>query len=261
MGVYNCAGTLPEALDSLMSQTYRGFKIIMCDDRSTDGTYSVAQRYAEKYDNIILLKNDRNLKLAATLNRCLEYADTEYVARMDGDDISLPGRFEKEINFLDHHPEYGFVSTAMIYFDESGDWGVGRPTEKPTKNDFTKGSPFCHAPCMVRASAFQAVGGYTDRPSLERLEDYYLWYKFYVNGFSGFNLTEPLYKMRDDKSAMLRRKFRHRIEGFKINLEVFRGLDLPYPYLYATLHFLKAFIPRFIMRLTRKILMSNLISK
>ena len=56
-----------------------------------------------------------------TLNHCLKYADTEFVARMDGDDISLPSRFEKEINFLDEHPEITIVSSPMIYFDEDGD--------------------------------------------------------------------------------------------------------------------------------------------
>ena len=67
----------------------------------------IAKEFADKYPGkFILIRNDKNMKLAATLNHCLEYADTEYVARMDGDDISLPTRFEKEINFLDNHPEY-----------------------------------------------------------------------------------------------------------------------------------------------------------
>ena len=54
MGIYNCADTLPEALDSLYAQTYRDFKLILCDDGSTDNTFSVAKGYAEKYDNIVL---------------------------------------------------------------------------------------------------------------------------------------------------------------------------------------------------------------
>ena len=104
MGIYNCATTLPEAIDSLYAQTYKDFKLILCDDGSTDNTYEVAKKYADKYDNIVLLRNEKNMKLAYTLNHCLEYADTEYVARMDGDDISIPERFEKQIKFLDTHP-------------------------------------------------------------------------------------------------------------------------------------------------------------
>src|SRR5690606_26975275 len=115
MAIYNCATTLPEAIDSLYAQTYKDFKLILCDDGSTDDTYEVAKSYVGTYENIVLLRNEKNLKLAATLNHCLQYADTEYVARMDGDDISLPERFERQIQFLDEHPEYAVVSCLMIY--------------------------------------------------------------------------------------------------------------------------------------------------
>lgn len=67
MGIYNCASTLPEALDSLLAQTYQGFKVIMCDDGSTDNTYEVASKYADKHNNFILIKNDRNEGLNYTL--------------------------------------------------------------------------------------------------------------------------------------------------------------------------------------------------
>ena len=106
MGIYNCAPTLAEALDSLLAQTYQGFKVIMCDDGSSDNTVEVAQTYVNRYpDKFIIAKNGHNMGLNFTLNHCLEYVDTEYVARMDGDDISLPQRFEKEIAFLDEHSE------------------------------------------------------------------------------------------------------------------------------------------------------------
>lgn len=122
MGIYNCASTLVEALDSLENQTYKDFRIILCDDGSKDNTLQVAQDYAKKYDNVIVIWNERNMGLNYTLNHCLKYADTEYVARMDGDDISLSIRFEKEVAFLDAHPEYAVVSAPMIYFDEKGEF-------------------------------------------------------------------------------------------------------------------------------------------
>lgn len=252
MGLYNCAYTLPEALDSLLSQTYEDFKVILCDDGSTDDTFAVAKKYADKYENIVLLQNKKNIKLAATLNRCLEYVNTEYVARMDGDDISMPSRFEKEINFLDHHKEYAFVSTAMIYFDETGDWGQGHPKENPKKEDFRIGTPYCHAPCMVRSNVFQEVDGYTANDKTERIEDYYLWYKFYKKGFVGYNLLEPLYKMRDDRNALSRRRFSHRINALKVQIEVLKGLQVSNPYFFSLLNFSKAFIPSFLMRPIRK---------
>lgn len=237
MGIYNCEATLVEALDSLYAQTYKGFKVILCDDGSSDNTYQVASDYASNHENIILLKNRKNLKLAATLNHCLEYADTEYVARMDGDDISLPTRFEKEISFLDEHPEYAIVSTPMIYFDENGDWKHGIAKEYPQKIDFIWGSPFCHAPCMMRTEALRNIGGYTDNKYTIRMEDYYLWYKFYKAGYIGYNIQEQLYKMRDDQAAIERRKIgvKRRFYGMKTDIEVLKGLGISPIYWFRTL--------------------------
>ena len=252
MGIYNCEHTLVEALDSLYAQTYQGFKIILCDDGSTDNTYEVAKSYQSKHDNIILLKNEHNIKLAATLNRCLAYADTEYVARMDGDDISLPTRFEKEIEFLDENPDYAVVSCAMVYFDENGDWGVGSPIAKPTKMDFKNGTPFAHAPSMTRTKVIKEVEGYTVNKYLERQEDYYLWYKIYKNNYEGYNLTDPLYKMRDDQNAMLRRTFKSRYYGFIVKKQVMSDLGIPNPLIFALPNLLKAFVPNFLMKILRK---------
>ena len=86
MGIYNCAPTLQEALDSLYVQTYQGFKIILCDDGSKDDTLKIAEENAKKHENVIVIKNEHNMGLNYTLNHCLEYADTEFCARMDGDD-------------------------------------------------------------------------------------------------------------------------------------------------------------------------------
>lgn len=252
MGIYNCASTLPEALDSLYAQTYQNFKLILCDDGSTDDTYKVAQSYAERYDNIILLQNRENIKLAATLNRCLEVADTEYVARMDGDDISLPSRFEKQINFLDTHPEYAVVSSPMIYFDETGDWGRGKAIATPDKNSFKHGAPHTHAPSMTRTAVMKEVGGYTATKRTVRVEDYYLWYKIYKAGYKGYNLQEPLYKMRDDRNAMGRRTVQTRINGFVVKRKAMKEFGVSFSTLRALPNLIKIIIPSGLMRLLRK---------
>lgn len=234
MGIYNCSKTLAEALDSLLAQTYQAFKVIMCDDGSSDNTIEVAQSYVDRFpDQFILIKNERNMGLNHTLNCCLEYADTEYVARMDGDDISLPERFEKEIVFLDTHPDFAIVSTPMIYFDEKGEFRRGRGGKAPELNDFIKGTPFCHAPCMVRREAYVAVKGYTVDPKLLRVEDYHLWFKMYAAGFRGYVLEEPYYAMRDDRDAIKRRTFRNRLNETRVRRVGFRMLEIPwYKYVY-----------------------------
>ena len=230
MGIYNCAPTLAEALDSLLAQTYQDFKVIMCDDGSKDNTIEVAQFYVDRYsDKFILIRNKHNMGLNYTLNHCLECADTEYVARMDGDDISLPERFEKEIGFLDRHPEIAIVSTPMIYFDEEGDFRVGvGGVRYPDKKDFIKGTPFCHAPCMVRAEAYKAVKGYSVDPKLLRVEDYHLWFKMYVHGYRGYILPEPLYKMRDDRKAVSRRTWQNRLNEFHVRRLGYSMLSIPW---------------------------------
>ncbi len=226
IGIYNCATTLVEALDSLYAQTFQDFKIVLCEDGSSDNTYQVAEEYALKHDNILLLRNEKNLGLNVTLNRCLEHVDTEYVARMDGDDISLPTRFEKEVEFLDGHPEFAFVSSPMVYFDDRGDFRVGKATPEPRKEAFLYGRTFCHAPVMIRHEAYKAVGGYSVSKYLLRVEDQHLWLKLYQKGFRGYNLSEPLYKMRDDRNASRRRNFLNRRNEIYLKLLVCREFNL-----------------------------------
>lgn len=250
MGIYNCAPTLTEALDSLLAQTYQGFKVIMCDDGSTDNTVKVAQGYVNRYPNkFILIRNERNLGLNFTLNHCLEYVDTEYVARMDGDDLSLPERFEKEINFLDTHPEYAIVSTPMIYFDENGDFRVGKGGYEPTHEACALHTPFCHAPCMIRSIAYKAVGGYSVDPKLLRVEDYHLWIKMFVAGFRGYMIAEPLYKMRDDRAAIRRRNFKGKIHVMNVQRYAIKTLHLPkWKYIYCLRPIIVGLLPNFIYK-------------
>ncbi|MGM9600105.1 MAG: glycosyltransferase [Faecousia sp.] len=246
MGIYNCAKTLPEAIDSILNQTYTNWELIMCDDGSSDNTYEVASEYKEKYpDKIVLLKNEKNMGLNATLNRCLEAARGAYIARMDGDDISLPARFEKEIGFLNEHPEYAIVSCPMIYFDENGDFRTGKALGEPNITSFAKGTPFCHAPCMVRKEAYAAVKGYAVSENRLRVEDWDLWVRMYEKGFRGYNLDEPLYKMRDDRNAYSRRKFKYRINEARVGASAVKKLHLsPVNYLYCARPIIVGLLPK-----------------
>ena len=227
MGIYNCANTLEEAIESILKQTYQDWELIMCDDGSQDNTYEVATSFSKKYENIIVFQNERNRGLNYTLNRCLEKANGKYIARMDGDDISLPTRLEKEVAFLDQHREYAIVSTNMIYFDENGEWGRSNMLEFPQKEDLVKATPFCHAPCMVRREAYEKVKGYSVEKKLLRAEDYHLWFKMYLEGYRGYNLQEALYKMRDDRNATQRRKFKYRINEAYVKRLILKSFDLP----------------------------------
>ena len=229
MGIYNCASTLGEAVESILAQTYTDWELIMCDDGSADNTYEIAEKYRARHpEKIKLIRNEKNSGLNKTLNHCLKYAEGEYIARMDGDDISVAERFEKEVEFLDNNPEFSIVSCPMIYFDENGDWGKGTPIQFPQPMDFVKGTPFCHAPCMVRAEAYRKVGGYSENEKTLRAEDYYLWFCMYALGIRGANLEEPFYKMRDDEKAYRRRTFKYALNESYVRFTGYRMLKLPF---------------------------------
>lgn len=247
MGIYNCASTLQEALDSLYVQSFQDFEIILCDDGSKDNTYEVALENQRQHPNIVLLRNEQNLGLNATLNKCLAVAQGEYIARMDGDDISLPTRFEKQVKFLDEHPGYAVVSAPMIYFDENGEFRRGTGKGEVDAKDFVHGSPICHAPCMARTTVFNAVGGYSVDEKLLRAEDYHLWFKIFAAGHKLYMMNECLYKMRDDQNATARRNWLTRRNECYVKHIGYKMIGLPFYYqIYAIVPILKYFAPRFV---------------
>ena len=228
MGIYNCAGTLSEAIESILAQTYTDWELILCDDGSKDGTYAVAESYRQQFpEKIILLKNEKNMGLNHTLNRCLAKASGEFVARMDGDDISVPERFEKEIQVLGTDPQIAVVGSWTILFDQNGPWGEGRTKPCPKKADMVYGTQFVHPSCLMRKSAVQEVGGYSEAPEYLRVEDYDLWVKLYAAGYYGVNMEEHLLYYRDDRNAFGRRKFRYRINEARVLCKAVRLLKLP----------------------------------
>lgn len=249
MGIYNCASTLVEALESLEAQTYKNFKVILCNDGSKDNTLDVAKEWAKKHPNYVVIENPHNMGLNATLNHCLEYADTEFVARMDGDDRSLPHRFEQEVQFLDEHPEYSIVSGPMHYFDEQGVFMKGRGKGEIKKSDFIAGSPFCHAPCLVRREAYEKVGGYTVDPKLLRVEDYHLWFKMYAAGYKGYMLEEPIYEMRDSRDAVARRTLKSRFNEAYVKHIGYKMIGLPFwTQIYCVAPIIKGLLPTWVYR-------------
>lgn len=260
MGIYNCAETLSEAIDSILKQTEENWELIMCDDGSSDDTYIIAEKYIRQYPGkFVLLKNNVNKGLNYTLNKCLKEARGRYIARMDGDDLCSPERFAIERKLLDDNPEISIVSSDMEFFDETGVWGrISHPTN-PDKKDFLKESPFCHAPCMVRKVAFDAVGGYTEERKLLRVEDYHLWYKMYRAGYKGQNIHLPLYQMRDDRNAYNRRKFKYRLNEAYVKFIIVRDFHLPiWNYVLALRPIIVGLIPNFIYdRLHKKRLSPN----
>ncbi|BAY08406.1 glycosyl transferase family protein [Calothrix sp. NIES-2098] len=120
MSVYNGSHYLRESIESILNQTFRDFEFIIIDDCSTDKSWKIITEYSEQDERIILVKNQENLGLTKSLNKGLKIARGEYIARQDADDISLLERLEKELIFLDEHPDVALVSCNLEIINSEG---------------------------------------------------------------------------------------------------------------------------------------------
>lgn len=246
MGIYNCDSTLRESIESIINQTYTNWELIMCDDCSKDNTFKVAKEYADKYpDKIKLIRNEKNLTLGPTLNKCLELAKGKYIARQDGDDISTLDRFQKQVEFLENNQEWDLVGTGMTSFDKHGDYGMRLVKKIPEPKDLMKGTTFAHATILMKAKVMKSLNGYSEKNSAKQVEDYNLWFRFFENGYRGYNLQESLYYVREDREAYNRKNIKRRFNEIKVMVEGARKLKLPkYSYIMVAKPVITIIVPK-----------------
>lgn len=195
MGVYNGLPYVREAIESVLEQTYRDFEFLVVDDASTDESAEVVSEYAEEDDRIRLLENEKNRGLTWSLNRALDAARGEYVARQDADDRSEPTRFERQVTYLDDHPEVAAVGTGARLVDAAGE-----PLDRrvvladPSLDDLQQKNHLIHGSVMGRKRAFADVGGYDE--FFEYSQDYDLWLRL-ANEHELRNIPDPLYVLRE----------------------------------------------------------------
>ena len=254
MACYNCEKTMEKAIDSILAQTYTNWVMICCDDGSQDSTMEILQRYKEKYPGkFVIIQNPGNKKLPYSLNHCLEYVETNLVARMDADDWSLPERFEKQVEYLKSHPEIDLVGTGVTVFDGEKKIASIIKVPEPTKETMLRMNAFSHATIMTYKRVYDELGGYSLDPTVIRVEDVDLWCRFLAKGFRGYNLQEELYVILEDINAVKRRTLRARINGAKTRSRGFRlmglrGFCCVKPYFDV----LKFFVPGFIYPMLHK---------
>lgn len=245
MGIYNCADTIEEAIESIISQTYTEWELIMCDDGSQDETYAVAKHYQELYpEKIVLIRNPQNMKLAYTLNQCLAQAKGYYIARMDGDDVSVPERIERQVNYLESHPDIQLVGTGMQRFSDKGYGACVVSPEKPCPETMKKQVPFFHATILTYKYVYDSLNGYTVAKYTQRSQDWELWFRFFDKGYVGENIQDPLYLVREDENAIKRRSFTSRIQTIKSTFIGYRMLNFPWwSYIKPVLGIFKGLVP------------------
>lgn len=253
MGIYNCEKTLEKSIESIINQTYTNWELIMCDDCSNDDTFKIAKKYENTYKNIKLIKNEINRGLAFSLNRCLEKAKGKYIARMDADDISLLERLEIQVEFLETNIQYQVVGSSIILFDENGDKGVRQVKEIPEKYDITRNVPHVHPSIMMRKETYDKLNGYTVSSRTRRGQDLDLWFRFYANGFKGYNIQKPLLKYHEGVDDYKKRNIRTAFEIMKTIYIGYKIIDIPKSkYIYILKPIISVFIPNKLMYLYHK---------
>lgn len=172
MPAYNAEKYIAEAMDSILGQTFGDFEFIILNDCSKDRTEEVILSYTDP--RIVYVKNEENMGVARTLNKGLELAKGEYIARMDADDISLPERFAKQVTYLDTNRQYAAVgSNAIIFYED----GTQHYTDVPTDLQSIKlalpiSNPFIHPVMMLRKNMLENI---RYDSTFEGREDYRFW--------------------------------------------------------------------------------------
>lgn len=198
MSVYNGERYLNEAVDSILSQTFTDFEFLIIDDASTDRTPEILRGYDDP--RIRIVTNEENLGLTKSLNKGLALARGEYIARMDADDISLPKRLEKEITFLDAHPNIALVGTSYQKIDHEGN-SIGKyilPTNV-TYQDLLKDNFIIHGSVIVRCEVLELLSGYNE--FFKKCQDYALWLQI-AKICPLQNIDEILYKLRIHRDSV-----------------------------------------------------------
>jgi len=231
MPVRNEERYLGAALDSLCRQTFTQWELVAVDDGSSDATPAILAAAARNDSRIRVVRLDGE-GLVAALNAGLPLCNAPLLARMDGDDVCHPRRFESQAGFLDAHPEIGLVASSFRHFPRTGlrrgmidyeRWQNSLENHSLISRDLFVESPFVHPGIMTRREIVAQVGGYRD---CGWAEDYDLWLRMAAAGTRFARLPDPLFFWRDHPEratrtsdayaldAMRRCKFHHLRRGF-----------------------------------------------
>jgi len=208
MPVYNCERYLDEAIRSIREQTFTDFEFVIVNDGSTDGSLDIIRRHAAEDARIIILDRP-NGGIVAALNAGLEVCRGEFIARMDGDDISERRRLAFQHRYLAKNHEMGAVGSSSRRIDSIGSI-TGKSVTDPESSLVEWGLLFgggaiLHATTLMRRSDIEAVGGYDPSPNVRHAEDHDLWTRMVMSGVRLANLSQPLYRVRASSAQVSHR--------------------------------------------------------
>ena len=213
LSVYNGERYLGEAIESILNQTFTDFEFIIVDDGSTDSSSAILASYRDP--RIHLIRNNQNLGLAKSLNKGLQLARGQYIARMDADDISLPERLYKQVRFLDENSSVTMVGTWTEVIDEDSKreeiWQIPIVSHLLRWRLLFKNT-FTHCAVMFRRDVVSQLGGYDE--NLTSAQDYDLWSRISFR-WDVANIPEVLVRWRKWGSGISTKKQKEQQEMAK----------------------------------------------
>lgn len=247
MGVFNDEKYVERSILSIIGQDYENWEFIICNDCSSDNSIEILKKYSRLDKRIIIIENEVNMGLAASLNNCLKYASGYYIGRQDADDTSIPNRFSLQVKYLQENPEIDILSTfANLVDDDFQVWGKRETKIDLTLIDWARGSQIIHACTLMKASALHEVGGYD--PLALRVEDYDLWLRLLKRNKKISVLPKKLYNIHWTLSDYDRKKNADRIRELKYKIRGIRSLNMPYiAYIFVLKTVLTIIIPKFLL--------------
>lgn len=251
MGVYNAENTLRPCLDSILAQSFQSWEFIICDDCSTDSSSKILSEYKKKDERFVIIRNESNLGLAASLNKCSTLANAPILARQDADDTSDPNRLELQLKFFNSNADISVLGTFSHLVDHGNRWGKNCPPESPKLKDWLKGSQVIHASSFIRKSDFEKLGGYNENAI--RAEDVELWFRFLEANLKIKTLPEYLYNIEWSQSDYKRKKIKYRFIELKYMALSFKRINLPiWKYFYLLKNIIALITPKFLLYLLHK---------
>ena len=219
MPAKNAAETIADSIDSILAQELTEFELVIVDDGSIDLTSEIVQQYVKR-DKRILFVPAQGQGIVAALNTGLRLAKTDYIARMDADDIMLPQRLFLQYQYLLEHSETSLVATQAEVISQQDikagyreymQWQNACLSHAEICDDIFLESPFAHPSVMFRNSVVQALGGYQEG---DFPEDYQLWLRMHQHGCQFHKLTKVLLKWRDSATRTSRVDLRYARSAF-----------------------------------------------
>lgn len=222
LSVYNEEDVIEECLDSLLNQTYDNIEIICIDDGSEDSSREILERYDSENKKINFVPNEENLGLTKSLNKGIDIAEGKYIARQDADDYSLKERIEKQVKYMEKHPEVfltGQHSDTTRYYDEHGNLLRNFRPEKKKELDLEERVPIDHSSIMFRNDGikyrekFQYSQDYdlylrikTEKNDIELLDEELIYRKIQLDSISSRNNKKQAYFRNKGREFYQQRK-------------------------------------------------------